>query len=153
MFYSSYNQNICSSYKNFLVTTFYITTYITCCSSFFIILDAYSHSTAQIIYISVLISLTFIKPLTLYLFAFNDNYHFSCLRHLQHARNINAKYLLFITLCDIYFMTIIYSLSFFTETLSSDETLFFKVIVALSVFADYLMFLLLRGLTVVERTI
>lgn len=144
MFYSSHNQNICNSYKNFLITVFYITTYITCFSSLIIILDSYSHSTAQIIYISVLVALTFIKPLCLYLYAFNDNYHFSCLRHLQHAQNINRIYLLFITICDIYFMVIIYSLTFFTETLSSDESLFFKVIIAFSIFADYLMFLLLR---------
>ena len=141
--FSNYNENnnICNSYKNFLVTTFYITTYITCCASFFIILDAYYHSVTQLIYISVLITLTLIKPLTLYLFAFNDNYHFSCLRCFQNAENINTKYIIFLTLCDTYFITVIYALPFFSETVSSDESLFFKVIVALTVFADYLIFL------------
>ena len=148
--FSNYNENnnICNSYKNFLVTTFYITTYITCCASFFIILDAYYHSVTQLIYISILITLTLIKPLTLYLFAFNDNYHFSCLRCFQNAENINTKYIIFLTLCDTYFITVIYALPFFSEagtgdpeTVSSDESLFFKVIVALTVFADYLIFL------------
>jgi hypothetical protein len=134
--FSNYNEN-----KNFLVTTFYITTYITCCASFFIILDAYYHSVTQLIYISILITLTLIKPLTLYLFAFNVNYHFSCLRCFQNSENINTKYIIFLTLCDTYFITVIYALPFFSETVSSDESLFFKVIVALTVFADYLIFL------------
>ena len=141
MFYSSYNQNICNSYKNFLITVFYMTTYITSFASYFIILSAYSHSTSQLIYISVLIALTFIKPLSLYLYSFNNMYHSSCLRRFENTQNPHYKYLLFTTFCNIYFLSVIFSISFFSETITYEERLFFKVIVVLNVFADYLIFL------------